>query len=110
MGLSSVRSSRKTRACEIGTASVSDALPRLPSNSDNNPSDSAETNSPQTLWRGERPRSRGNTFTPACAPVIAADETAGTPPPTTGAAMNPKAASLGLFSGQRDHAHQALDS
>ena len=44
--------------------------------------DSAETNSPQTLWRGNCPRSSNSTRAPLRAPVMAAEVPAG-PPPTT---------------------------
>src|SRR5579864_876539 len=45
-------------------------------------SDSAETNSPQTLWRGNRPRSSNRTRAPLRAQVIAAEVPAGPPPIT----------------------------
>ena len=42
--------------------------------------DSGEINSPQTRWRGRRPRSNSTTFLPARAAVIAAAVPAGPPP------------------------------
>src|ERR1700727_478989 len=47
-----------------------------------NPKDSAETNSPQTFWRGKWSFSSNNTFTPERAAVIAHAEPAGPAPIT----------------------------
>src|SRR5690349_19017078 len=61
------------------------AISELPSGSKlvSNDSDSADTNSPQTRWRGSRPRSNNKTRTPAFAAAIAAALPAGPPPITT---------------------------
>src|SRR4029079_5926399 len=62
------------------------------------PSDSAETNSPHTLWRGYFPRSSSRTRWPCRADVIAAAAPAG-PPPMTAKSY------IGLLSFPHNHAH-----
>ena len=52
-------------------------------------SDSGETNSPQTLWRGRMPRSSSMTRAPAAAAVMAADVPAGPAPMMIRSYMQP---------------------
>src|SRR6516162_574469 len=73
-------------------------------------SDSAETNSPQTLWRGNSPASSSATFAPWRAAVIAADVPAG-PAPMIARSNSGCAAEMGipsLFPDQHSHAKQKM--
>ncbi len=74
----------KIRARSITGASARIASARACSRSSsrNNPSDSAETNSPQTFCRGNSLLSNSTTEAPLRAAVMAAEAPAG-PPPTT---------------------------
>ena len=81
-GVSIIVPSRKRRARAIRTASATNLVCCGASKPERSSRDSAETNSPQTLSRGNCPRSSNSTRAPQRAPMMAAELPAG-PPPTT---------------------------
>src|SRR6185437_6795991 len=76
------RPSRNMRDCGIRIASLNTSAYWGASRIESSSSDSAETNSPQTLWRGKRPFSSSKTPAPACAAVMAAEDPPGPAPIT----------------------------